>query len=50
MSRNTEAKLRARRAGVALNCAEEPERETGPIGSLPIYRPFVSDRPMTHAG
>jgi hypothetical protein len=21
-----------------------PERETGPIGSLPIYRPFVSDR------
>jgi hypothetical protein len=21
-----------------------PELETGPIGSLPVYRPFVSDR------
>jgi hypothetical protein len=85
MSRNTEAKLDPRRAGFALNCAEEqcgfasadsnpspisdtedrvavvtridsneqesvgwqPELETGPIGSLPIYRPFGSDRPRT---
>jgi uncharacterized RmlC-like cupin family protein len=26
-----------------------PEFETGPIGSLPIYRPFVSDRPKTRS-
>jgi hypothetical protein len=80
MSRNTEAKLGPRCAGVALDCAEErcgfasadrnrppmsdaencvavvsrtdpneenvnslPELKTGPIGSLSIYRPFVSD-------